>query len=267
VLAPGKLGICGVRGLRGGQVVALSYGQSTGLALDPIEKKPLACFHPGSRILSYGSFGCNMRCPFCQNSGISTARADAPPPAVPLPPEDLVAHALSLKAQGNIGIALTYNEPFVAWEYLMDSARCARRAGLLTAVVTNGYVAREAWEAALPLIDAANIDLKCYTEEGYEALGAPGGLGIVKGSIASAHAAGVHVEVTTLLVPGLSDDEDAFREECAWLAALDPGIPLHITRFFPCHQASDLQPTSIKLMRRFKQIADSHLARVYLGNV
>ena len=268
-IRPGKLGVCGARSALDGKVVSLNYGRSSGLALDPIEKKPLACFHPGAFILSYGSFGCNMRCPFCQNSSISTARADDAPP-IPtryLAPEDLVAQAISLKPQGNIGIALTYNEPFIAWEYLMDVCRCAREAGLVTAAVTNGYVARDAWMQSLPYLDAANIDLKCFSEAGYLGLGAPGGLSVVKGSIESAHAAGVHVEVTTLVVPGLSDDEDAFREECLWLSSISPEIPLHITRFFPCHKALDKQATSVKTLMRFKEVAKGHLHNVFLGNI
>ncbi|MCL1796771.1 MAG: radical SAM protein [Eggerthellaceae bacterium] len=261
------MGICGTRTLQNGKVVSLSYGQSTGLSLDPIEKKPLARFHPGAKILSYGSFGCNMRCPFCQNASISTLRADASLPTEFISPQDLVGRARTLKAQGNIGIALTYNEPFIAWEHLLDCARAAREADLLVAVVTNGYVNRTAWETALPLIDAANIDLKCYTEEGYSKLGTPGGLGVVKESIRSAHAAGVHVEVTTLVVPDFSDREDVFREECAWLASIDCAIPLHITRFFPCHEAAHKRPTSIKVMNRFKHIAKDYLSQVFLGNV
>jgi len=267
VLAEGALGVCGVRACREGRVASLNYGCSTGLALDPIEKKPLACFHPGSHILSYGSFGCNMRCPFCQNATISTARADDAPSTRFISPERLVEEALDLEPHGNIGIAFTYNEPLVAWEYLMDAARLAHDAGLLTAAVTNGYVASDTWAQALPLLDAANIDLKCFTEEGYRSLGAPGGLAVVKGSIASAQTSGVHVEVTTLVVPGLSDDEQAFEEECRWLAAVSPEIPLHITRFFPSYQAAAKQPTPIKTLKRFQEIAKTHLHHVFLGNI
>ena len=266
-IRPGGLGVCGARGVRDGAVVSLNYGRSTGLALDPIEKKPLACFHPGTSILSYGSFGCNMACPFCQNSSISTARADDPPPTRYISPEDLVAEGVGLKSRGNIGIALTYNEPLIALEYLMDVGRCAREAGLVTVAVTNGYVSRDAWACALPCLDAVNIDLKCFSEAGYRSLGAPGGLEAVKGSIASAFEAGVHVEVTTLVVPGLSDDEEAFREECLWLSSLSPEIPLHITRFFPCYKALDKPPTPTKALMRFKEVADGYLGRVFLGNI
>ena len=266
-LEPGKTGVCGVRSVQDGKVTSQNYGLSSGLALDPIEKKPLACFKPGSFILSYGSFGCNMRCPFCQNASISTASAAKPVSSSSISPEALVGKALSLRARGNIGIALTYNEPLIAWEYLMDCAARAREAGLVMAIVTNGYACKETWEETLPWLDAANIDLKSFSEEGYRSLGAPGGLETVKHSIASAYEAGIHVEVTTLVVPGFSDDEEAFKEQCLWLAALCPEIPLHITRFFPCHKMLDRPPTPLKTLKRFQEIAGEYLERVFVGNV
>ena len=287
----GGWGFCGARTVVGGVVKSASYGRTTALALDPIEKKPLAHFHSGAYILSYGSFGCTMRCPFCQNSeiaapssapsgqeratgeggGCDTGRA-APfarflDRAPYLAPDGLVTRALARRAEGGIGIALTYNEPFAAPEYLMDVARRAREAGLATAAVTNGYVSPEVWDAALPLVDAMNIDLKCYSEEGYRALGAPGGLPAVKRSIAAALEAGVHVEVTTLVVPGFSDDEERFAAECDWLASLDRALPLHLTRFFPAHRMADAAPTSLSTLRRLERIARARLDRVRLGNV
>lgn len=267
-LKEGGLGYCGVRTSDGTRVVSLNYGRATALALDPIEKKPLARFHRGSKVLSYGSFGCNLRCPFCQNADIATARADDAPPTRYLSPEELVSRALALKPKGNVGIAYTYNEPFIAWEYLMDCARLAHEHDLYNVVVSNGYILPAPWEAALPHIDAANIDLKCFTEEGYRSLGAPGGLEVVKGSIQSAVESGTHVEVTTLVVPGLSDDEQLFEQECKWLAQeVGTEVPLHISRFFPCHRAMDKSPTEIALLERLEAIARSYLEHVYLGNV
>lgn len=266
-LEVGALGVCGTRTQRDGKVASLNYGRVTGLALDPIEKKPLARFHPGSYILSYGSFGCNLRCAFCQNSDISTMTAHTAGFADQLAPAALVEEALSLRGRGNIGIAFTYNEPFIAPEYLMDASRLAHGAGLVTAAVTNGYVSAEVWDAALGTIDAYNIDVKCFSEEGYRSVGAPGGLAAVKRSVATAIEAGAHVEVTTLVVPGLSDDEGLFEKECAWLASLDPETPLHITRFFPRHKMASASPTGLETLKRFEAIAGKHLHHVYLGNI
>lgn len=269
LLREGSFGICGARTVRQGRIVSLNYGRATSLALDPIEKKPLARFRPGSRILSYGSFGCNLRCPFCQNSDISMADAEGrvASSARFVSPEYLVDRAYELRSCGSIGIAYTYNEPFIAPEYLMDCAVLAHERGLANVAVTNGYAAAGTWAAALPYLDAVNIDLKCYSEEGYRSLGAPNGLCVVKRSIETAVAAGVHVEVTTLVVPGLSDDEALFHEECAWLASLDPSIPLHLSRFFPSYRMAEASPTSRALLERFRIIAKASLAHVYLGNV
>ena len=268
-LMEGKVGICRTRSVRDGCIVSLSYGRSTALALDPIEKKPLARFRPGSLILSYGSYGCNMRCPFCQNSDISMADAGGIVADVSryISPEGLINEAVRLQDCGNIGIAYTYNEPFIAPEYLMDCAVCARERELVNVVVTNGYVSPSTWDAALPLIDALNVDLKCYSEEGYRSLGAPGGLAAVKRSIEAAAASGVHVEVTTLVVPGLSDDERLFTEQCEWLASVDRSIPLHLSRFFPAYRSHDKRPTDLDVLEQFRTIALSSLEHVYLGNV
>ncbi len=266
-LREGKTGICSVRSVREGRIVSLNYGKATSLALDPIEKKPLAMFHPGSNILSYGSYGCNLRCPFCQNSDIAMAKNDCEVPTRYIPPETLVAEALALRKQGNIGIAFTYNEPFIAREYLVDVARLAHKEGLLVVAVTNGYVTSEAWIDTLPFIDALNIDLKCFSDEGYRSLNAPHGLATVQKSIASAFEAGRHVEVTTLIVPGLSDNQEEFEEEVVWLASMSPDIPLHLSRFFPNYKRRDADPTDIALMRRFRMIAQESLNHVFLGNV
>lgn len=268
-LKGGSFGVCGARTLRDGRIVSLNYGQATALALDPLPKKPLARFHPGSLVLSYGSFGCNLRCPFCQNSDISMADAEGRVASAArfVSPEGLVAHALDLRDRGNIGIAYTYNEPFIAPEYLMDCAALAREAGLLNVAVTNGYVSAGTWDAALPFLDALNIDLKCYSEEGYRSLGAPGGLAVVKRSIEAAVAAGAHVEITTLVVTGLSDSEELFYEECAWLASIAPSIPLHLSRFFPAYRTRDKRPTEIAVLERFCGIARTFLEHVYMGNV
>ena len=244
-----------------GKIVCESYGRLTALALDPIEKKPLARFFPGSFILSAGSYGCNLNCPFCQNAGISMADATAPTTFVS--PEDLVEKALSLRAQGNIGLAFTYNEPLISYEYVRDCARLAHEKGLKTVLVTNGTIEEGPLRALLPLIDAMNIDLKGFTAEIYRTLG--GDLATVRRTIGLSVPA-CHVEVTTLIVPGLSDDPDDMDREAAWLASLDPGIPLHISRFFPRYRLTDRPPTPVETVYALREVAAKHLRYVYTGN-
>lgn len=263
----GGTGLCGARGNEGGRIVGVNYGEASALALDPIEKKPLSHFHPGAKILSYGSFGCNMGCAFCQNADISQVRQCGRPRTVFMSPEDLIAKAEELKGVGNIGIALTYNEPLIAPEFLLDTGKLVHEAGLVLCVVTNGYANPRPFDECCSVTDAMNIDLKSFTEEGYAKMGAPGGLAVVKRNIEAAWTADVHVEVTTLIVPGISDSEDAFREEVAWLASLSPEIPLHLTRFFPTYRMTDADPTDVSLMHRFQRIAEEHLSFIHLGNV
>ena len=260
-LAPGQAGLCRARANRSGQIVSLSYGRLTALALDPIEKKPLQRFHSGAMILSVGSFGCNMRCPYCQNSDISMAGDEADTQA--MAPEALVARAVALKAQGNIGVAYTYNEPFVAYEYVTDAARLVHEAGLLNVLVTNGLVCEAPLRALLPHVDAMNIDLKCFTDEGYRRLG--GDLPTVLATIRASSTA-CHVEVTTLVVPGLSDSPSKMEAEARWLASVDPAIPLHLSRFFPRYRMQDAQPTPIATLYALRDVAARHLRHVYLGN-
>lgn len=267
IIGEGGMGFCGARGEREGHIVSLNYGQASALALDPIEKKPFACFMPGARILSYGSYGCNMTCGFCQNADISQVRTCGRPPTTYLSPEALVAKAKDLADVDNVGVALTYNEPLIVPEYLMDVGRQVQAQGLILAVVTNGYASAHVFDEACSVSAAMNIDLKCFTEEGYAKMGAPGGLACVTRNIRAAFDAGVHVEVTTLIVPGISDDEAAFCEEVAWLAGISPDIPLHLSRFFPQHRMVDAEPTDLSLMRRFQRIAEGSLTHVLLGNV
>lgn len=241
--------------------MCLNYGQLTALALDPIEKKPLLRFHPGSHILSAGSYGCNMRCPFCQNSSISMAGEEADTAYVS--PEALVAKAASLKTRGNIGIAYTYNEPFVGFEYVLDCARLAHAAGLHNVLVTNGLVCDAPLRTLLPYVHAMNIDLKCFTQAGYQRLG--GDWQTVLATIRAASAA-CHVELTTLVVPGLSDSPADMEAEADWIAALSPEMPLHITRFIPQYQMASAQPTPLETIAVLRDIASKRLKYVYVGN-
>ena len=260
-LDEGRTGLCRARANRGGQIVPLNYGRLTSLALDPIEKKPLRRFHPGGLVLSLGSFGCNLRCPFCQNAEISMAGAEFP--ARDYSPEALVQLALALRPRGNLGLAYTYNEPLVGYEFVRDCAAMVREAGMFNVLVTNGTIEEAPWRALLPLIDAVNIDLKGFTEAWYRRLG--GDLETVKRSIALA-AEACHLEVTSLVVPGCNGGEDELRALSGWLASLSPDIPLHISRFFPRHRMNDLPPTPVDTVYRLAAVARERLRYVYTGN-
>ena len=239
-----------------------NYGLVTSLALDPIEKKPLRRFHPGSHILSAGSFGCNLRCPFCQNHTIAQSNAEGMQ-LERISPEQLVDTALSLRAEGNIGIAYTYNEPLVGYEFVRDCATLAHERGLLNVAVTNGYICTGPLISLLPHLDALNIDLKGFTESFYRVLG--GDLKTVKQAIALA-AASCHVEVTALIVPGENDSDDEMLRLSAWLASVSAEIPLHISRFFPQYRMRDRPPTPVEDVYRLAGIARENLKFVYTGN-
>lgn len=260
-LEEGQTGFCRARANHGGQIVSLNYGRLTALALDPIEKKPLRRFHPGSQILSVGSFGCNLRCPFCQNASIAQVGVDAQTRDVS--PETLVQIASDLRERGNIGVAYTYNEPLVGYEYVRDCAALVHDAGMVNVLVSNGTTSETPWRALLPLIDAVNIDLKGFTSDWYRQLS--GDLVTVKRNITIA-AQVCHVEVTTLIVPGKNDSPDEMAKEAQWLAGIDPTIPLHISRFFPRHHMSDLGPTPVSTVYHLADIARKHLRYVYTGN-
>lgn len=260
-LAEGQTGLCRARANRGGRIVPLNYGKLTALALDPIEKKPLRRFCPGSVILSVGSFGCNLRCPFCQNAGIAAAGEEIS--TRDCSPETLVGEALRLRSRGNIGVAYTYNEPLMGYEYVRDCALLVRQAGLYNVLVTNGIIEEGPWRALLPLIDAVNIDLKGFTEKWYRTLG--GDLETVRRSITLA-AGSCHVEVTTLIVPGENDRADEMRALSGWLASVDPDIPLHVSRFFPRHHMSGRPPTPVETVYRLADVARESLRYVYTGN-
>ncbi len=263
----GNIGICGARGNEDGRIIDLNYGRATALALDPIEKKPLHDFFPGSKILSYGSFGCNLRCKFCQNSDISMVDVCSVINTADILPEALVKKAKELVSFGNIGVAFTYNEPLIAPEFFVDTALLLHEAGLKSVAVANGYITNKTLNLVAPFMDAANVDLKSFTEEGYKKVGAPYGLETVKTTIKGLLEAGVHVEVTTLVVPGISDSENDFEQECKWLSSLDPSITLHISRFFPTYKMTSENPTDLLLMRRFEDIASTFLKNVHLGNI
>ncbi len=264
-LAPGQTGLCRARCNKDGKIVPVSFGTLTGIALDPIEKKPLARFRPGKRILSVGSFGCNMSCAFCQNHDISQVGIDNVSHTERMSPSELAELSLELShTQNNAGVAYTYNEPLISYEYILETARLVHDTGLVNVLVTNGNIRQEILEKVLPYIDAMNIDLKVFSEEGYRSLG--GDFETVKSFIRKAASAS-HIELTTLIVPSLSDSEEDMEKEASWIASIDPEITLHITRYFPRYRMTDAPPTDIALMRRLETIASSRLKHVFLGNV
>lgn len=261
-LEEGQIGFCRARVCRDGIVVPLNYGKLTSLALDPIEKKPLRRFRPGGLILSVGSYGCNLRCPFCQNHEISMA-GDGMIQTVDLSPKQLSDKAAELVSRGNIGVAYTYNEPLVGYEYVRDCAALVHDRGLVNVLVTNGTIEEAPWRELLPLIDAANIDLKGFTPAWYRRLG--GDLDTVKRSIALA-VEQCHVEVTTLLVPGKNDSVEEIRALVQWLSSVSPDVPLHLSRFFPRYQMQDRPPTPVEQVYRLAEEARNWLTYVYTGN-
>lgn len=257
-IAAGGAGRCRARRNEGGTLLAATYGLLTSVALDPIEKKPLYHFHPGTEILSVGSLGCNLTCDFCQNHGISQESA----PARHHAPEEIAALA---RDSGSVGIAFTYNEPTIAIEWMLDTAALVRAAGGAVALVTNGFVEPDPLAAILPLADAFNIDLKGFTEEFYARV-CGGSLAPVLETIRRVHAAGRHLEVTTLLVPGLNDDDATVEGIAAFLAGLSPAIPLHLSRYHPdwrCDRPATPAATVLAACDR----AGKFLRHVYPGNL
>jgi len=261
-LKPEQWGICRARKNENGKVVDKNYGQISSLALDPIEKKPLKMFYPGSLILSAGSFGCNLRCPFCQNYEISmTSPKDST--TTFLSPQELAEKALQYQKMGNIGVAFTYNEPLVGWEYVLDTAKLVKEAGMKNVLVTNGTASREVLNELLPFIDAMNIDLKGFREEYYQKLG--GNLQTVKEFIAYA-ASDCHIELTTLIVPEENDSINEMEEEAQWIASVGEKIPLHITRFFPRYHMQDREATQVQKIYQLAETAKKYLTYVFVGN-
>lgn len=262
-IPPGGRGLCRYRVNADGELLATSYGEVSAIGFDPIEKKPLYHFMPGSTILSLGTVGCNLACAFCQNWRISQSPAETRH----LPPAEAAARAGARSPDGSrsAGIAYTYSEPLVWWEYVHDTARLVRERGLVNVLVTNGFVEAEPLAELLPWIDALNVDVKAFTDQFYRQI-CRGRLDPVLRTVETAHARGCHVEVTTLVVPGLNDSPDQLERLAEWLAGIDRGIPLHLSRYFPNHQMSEPGPTPAAALRAAAAIARRHLDHVYVGN-
>jgi pyruvate formate lyase activating enzyme len=256
-IAPGESGKCFVRKNIDGSLFAMTYAKVSAVAMDPIEKKPLYHFYPGSGILSVGSVGCNFTCPFCQNYHLverKTALDD-------MPPEKLVKLALEHES---IGIAYTYNEPMIWFEYVMDCAKLARKEGLKNVLVTNGYISPEPLKEMLPLIDAMNIDLK-YIRDGDYAKYSGARVGPVKKTIEEANKACM-VELTNLIVTGVNDSDEDIEGLIDWVAFVDRSIPLHFSRYFPQYKF-DNPATPQSSLKLAYELATRKLDYVYVGNI
>jgi len=258
-IGPGKVGICRVRKNIEGKLYSLNYGKVSSIALDPIEKKPLYHFHPGKPILSVGSFGCNFRCQFCQNWQIAQLTEV---PAREITPEQLVD--IAQKQSYNIGIAYTYNEPSIWYEYVLECCKLAKKRGLKNVLVTNGFIESEPLEELLPYVDAMNIDVKGYTQDFYKDL-VFGNLAAVKNTVERAQKS-CHIEITTLLIPGRNDKEEEVRALAEWLSSLSRDIPLHFSCYFPNYKL-DLPPTPVETLKKARGLAKLYLNYVYIGNV
>ncbi|QSQ08280.1 Pyruvate formate-lyase 1-activating enzyme [Koleobacter methoxysyntrophicus] len=259
LISEGKSGFCRQRKNVKGKLYTLNYGRVSSYGVDPIEKKPLYHFYPGSLIFSLGTLGCNFRCRFCQNWQIAQVEDG---PAVGITPERAAELARSFK--GNIGIAYTYSEPLIWYEYVLETARLAKQKGLKNVLVTNGFVNEKPLKDLLPYIDAMNIDVKGFTREFYKEY-IKGDLSPVIETVERASKE-CHVEITTLLIPGLNDSEEDIRALSRWLGSLKRDIPLHLTRYFPNYKM-DLPPTPVETMKKAREIAAAELDYVYLGNI
>lgn len=257
LIADGKRGICGVRENRGGMLITLTYEHPASVQMDPIEKKPLYHFYPGSEILSLGSVGCNLACGFCQNWSL----VEGTVPLSVITPNEIPEIA---KKHGSIGVAWTYNEPFIWYEYIMDAGRRVKEAGLVNVLITNGYVNTEPLKEMLGLIDAMNIDLKSIDDSFYRK-NCKGHVDPVRETIRIANESCL-VEVTNLLIPGENDSIDAIGRLVDFIASVNRDIPLHFSRYFP-HRSFHAPPTPEQSLTRAFDIAQERLSYVYLGNV
>ena len=263
-LRDGQRGFCFVRARVGDAIVLTTYGRSSGFVLDPIEKKPLAHVLPGSTILSFGTAGCNLACKYCQNWEISTSR-QFETLAAPATPRALAAAAADV---GAAGVAFTYNDPIVFAEYAIDTAVACHEAGLLAVAVSAGWISPEPCKELFGAVDAANIDLKGFTDDFYRRV-TGGRLNDVLDTLVRVRELGTWLEITTLLIPGRNDSDDEIAAECAWIVSeLGQEVPVHFSAFHPAHRMLDAPRTPASTLERARAIArDAGIAHVYLGNV
>lgn len=259
VISDGKIGNCGVRINKGGVLYSEVYNKTTGISLDPIEKKPLYHYHTGEKILSLGTRGCNFHCLFCQNWHISQEISG--------PTQDITSAQVidQAKLYKSFGVAYTYNEPFIWYEFVLETAKLARANRLKNVLVTNGYVNMGPLEEMLPYIDAMNIDIKSFDEDFYMKICSGRLKPILEVIKRSARAC--HIELTNLIIPTLNDSDEAIKKMADWIYDnLGPETPLHLSRYFPCYKM-DLLPTPVETLKRARHIAKEKLKYVYIGNV
>jgi len=264
VIKPGQRGFCRTRENRDGKLYTLIYAEVSSMAVDPIEKKPLFNFWPGSLAFSISTVSCSFNCPWCQNWEI----AHASPGEIPtqeIPPEKVVELAKKYNCRS---IAYTYNEPLIWYEYVMDTAKLAKKAGIFNVMVTNGYVTLEALDEIAPYLDAANVDVKAFTEEFYHKYCGTN----LKEVLAATEAMvkkGLHIEVTNLIIPTLNDKPEEIRQLAKWVKEkLGPDTPLHFSRFYPMYKMIHLPSTPVEIIAKAREIAlNEGLRYVYVGNI
>lgn len=261
VIKPGALGVCRARKNIDGELYSMNYGEITSMALDPIEKKPLYRFYPGSMILSIGTFGCNLKCSFCQNWTI--AHEDVQTAGIT--PDEAVEKAKELTGMGNIGIAYTYNEPSIWYEFVYETCKLAKSKGLKNVLVTNGFIGKEPLLELLPYVDAMNIDVKAYTAKFYNEI-CKATLDDVKDTVRTA-AEKCHIELTTLVIPDLNDSIEEIEQLSKWIASISPDITLHLSRYFPNYKLTHIPPTPKNTLLKARDKALEYLKFVYLGNI
>ncbi len=260
IIKPDHQGLCRSRVNNDGKLIAHNYAQVASLALDPIEKKPLYHFYPGKTILSAGTYGCNLSCSFCQNHLL----AHGNPATHTVEAQHLLELAQKSRANSSIGVAFTYNEPFIWYEYIMDTAVLLKEKDLKVVLVTNGYIETEPLQQVLPYIDAMNIDVKAFTEEFYKKL-CKGGLSKVMEAVEQA-AGQCHVEITSLIIPGENDNLNDLKRMARWIAGIDSYIPLHLSRYHPAYKM-DREATPAGTLEQARQIAREYLQHVFVGNL
>ena len=265
VVAKGAKGVCKVRENRGGTLYTLVYGKAIAKNIDPIEKKPFFHFLPGSHSLSIATAGCNFRCSYCQNFDISqVVRDDGRIVGDNILPEDIVDDAIGYNSQS---ISYTYTEPTIFMEYAYDTACLAKEKGIRNNFVTNGYMTEESLRFFHPNLDAANVDLKAFTDEFYSEM-CGGKLEPVLSSIREMKGMGVWVEVTTLLIPGKNDSPEELRQIAEFIKGVGEDIPWHVSRFYPTYRVNDIRPTSVEMLQKAREIGkEVGLRYVYTGNV
>lgn len=261
LIKDGGKGFCRVRENSKGTLYTVNYAEVAAEALDPTEKKPLYHFYPGSTLLSLGTVGCNLGCGFCQNWSISQGTV----PTRRVMPDEVVAWAKGAEDMKCIGIAYTYSEPTIWYEFVYDTAKLAASRGLKNVLVTNGFINDAPLRSILPLIHAMNIDVKSFRDEFYKRVCA-GRLEPVLHTVEAAYNSGCHVEVTNLLIPGHNDSDQEIGELVDWLSSISHDIPLHFSRYFPQHKFTVPQ-TPVETLVRAREIALRKLRYVYIGNV